>query len=89
MMKRLFAVLVVLVICVVGIGFFRSWFTVTSPSSDTASHKVNVSVTVDPEKIKADAKTVKEKAVDLAGQATEGANELVDPATGKVKSDDE
>ncbi len=88
-MNRLFAFLVVLVLCVVGIGFYRSWFTVTSPSSDSESHKVNVSVTVDPDKVKADAETVKEKAVELTDQAMEGANELGDQASDKVKSDDE
>ena len=88
-MKRLFAILVVLVLCTVGIGFYRSWFTVTRPSSDAASHKVNVNVTVDPDKIKADAEKVKDKAVDLTGQATDGAKELIDPAPDKVKSDDE
>ena len=50
-MNRLFAFLVVLLICVVGIGCYRSWSSVTSPSSDTESHKVNVSVTVDPDKV--------------------------------------
>lgn len=88
-MNRLFAFLVVLVLCVVGIGFYRSWFTVTSPNSDTESHKVNVSVTVDPDKVKADAEAVKEQALELTGQATEEAHEPVDQASDKVKSDDE
>ena len=80
-MNKLFAFLIVVVICVVAVGFYRSWFTLSSPSSDTESHKVNVNLTVDPDKVKADAETVKEKAAELTGQATERANELVDPAT--------
>lgn len=88
-MNRLFAFLIVVVICVAAIGFYQSWFTVTSPSSDTESNKVNVSVTVDPDKVKADAEIVKDKAVELGEQAREGANKLVDQAADEVKSDDE
>ena len=80
-MRRLFAVLVALVLCVVGIGFYRSWFTLTSPSTDTESHKVNVSVTVDPDKVRADAETVREEAAALTGQATEEDQLLVDLAS--------
>ena len=80
-MNRLFAFLVVLLLCVVGIGFYRSWFTVSSPSPNTESHKVNVNVTVDPDKVKADAEIVKEKAEELTGRATEGAHDLVDQAS--------
>lgn len=88
-MNKLFAFLVVLLLCGVAVGFYRNWFTVTSPSSDSESHKVNVSVTVDPDKVKADAETVKDKAVELTGQATGGAHEPADPSTGEVKSNDE
>jgi uncharacterized protein YxeA len=88
-MKRILVIFVVLVLCVVGVGFYRSWFTVTSPSSDTETNKVNVSVTVDPDKVKEDAEMVKDKAVELTGQATEGADETGDQASDKVKSDDE
>jgi cell division protein FtsX len=77
-MNRLFAFLIVLVICVAGVGFYRSWFTVSSQNSNAESHKVNINMTVDPDKVKADAETVKEKAAELTGQASEGAHELVD-----------
>ena len=88
-MNRLFAFLVVLLLCVVGIGFYRSWFTVTSPSSDTESHKVDINLTMDPDKVKADAETVKDKAAELTGQTTEGANEPVGQASENVKPRDE
>lgn len=77
-MNKLFGILILVVISVVAVGFYRSWFTVTSPSTNAETHKVNVGVTVDPDKVKADAETVKEKAAELTGQATEGVNELVD-----------
>ncbi len=88
-MKKLFAFLIVVVICVVVVGFYRSWFTVSSPSTNAESHQVNVSVTVDPDKVKADAETVKEKAAELTGQAAEEANEPVDQASDDVKPGDE
>ena len=53
--------LAVLLICVVGIGFWRGWFSVSSPKSDTEGDKVNVNVSVDKGKIKADIKKVERK----------------------------
>jgi hypothetical protein len=70
--NRLLLVLFVLVLCVVGLGFYRSWFVLTSPSADTGSNKFNVNLTVDPDKVKDDAGKVKEKATELTGKATEG-----------------
>lgn len=78
-MNRFYGFLIVLVICVAAIGFYRGWFAVSSHSPDAASQKVDINLSVDPDKMKADAETVKDKAVELTGQAKEGANELVDP----------
>lgn len=77
-MNRLFVFLIVVVICVAGIGFYRSWFTVSSPNSNSESHKVDINLTVDPDKVKADAEIVKDKAAELTGQVTEEAHDLVD-----------
>lgn len=77
-MNRLFVFLIVVVICVAGIGFYRSWFTVSRQSPDAESHKVNINVTVDPDKVKADAEAVKDKAAELTGRAAEGAHDVVD-----------
>lgn len=77
-MNRLFAFLIAVVICVVGIGFYRSWFAESRQSPAAESHQVNIDVTVDPDKVKADVETVKDKAAELTGQATEAAHELVD-----------
>ena len=70
-MKRFCSLLIVLVIGVAGIGFYRGWFTV-SESREAVSHKVDVHVTVDPDKVKADAQTVKDKASELTGEVKEG-----------------
>jgi hypothetical protein len=70
---------------VVGFGFYRGWFTLSSPSRDTDTNKVNVNLQVDRDKMKEDAETVKKKTTELTGQATEKAN---DRSTDKVKSKD-
>lgn len=77
-MKNLLRLVFVLMLCVIGIGFYQGWFTVTSPSSNAESHKVNVNLTVDRDKIKADTETVINQAAELTGQAKEEASEIVD-----------
>jgi hypothetical protein len=73
-MKRLFGVLIVLVLLVIGVGFARGWLALSSPA-DRGSNKVNVNLTVDGEKMKQDAAAVKEKTTELTGQATPSAGE--------------
>jgi cell division protein FtsX len=87
--KKLFAFLFAAVICVVAVGFYRSWFTLSSSSTNAESHKVDINLTVNPDKVKADAETVKDKAAELTGQTTEGANEPVGQASENVKPRDE
>jgi hypothetical protein len=80
MKKKLFAVVVVLVLVVIGVGFYRGWFALSSPSADQGSNKVNVNLTVDRDKIQEDAAAVQNKTAELTGTATEGANELGEAA---------
>ena len=68
-MQRICSLLTLLAVIVVSVGFFRGWFSV-SGSRAAVSHKVDVNLTVDPDKVKADAKTVKDKAKELTGEAT-------------------
>ena len=87
-MKMTFVkVLVVLVLCVVGLGFYRGWFALSSPTHDTESNKVNINLSMDGDKVKEDAETVKDKTAELTGKATEGAKDLGDQAADKVKSE--
>lgn len=80
-MNRTFTkVLVVLVLCVVGLGFYRGWFVLSTTGRDTEDNKVNVNLTVDPDKVKADAETVKGKTAELTGKAKEEVNSLGDQA---------
>ena len=74
--SRLLLVLLVLVLCAVGFGFYRDWFALSSTSPDAGNHKVNINLTVDPDKMKADTEMVKEKTTTFAGQEKEEANEL-------------
>ena len=70
-MKRVFLlVLLVLVVSLVGVGFSRGWFALTSPS-DSESNQLNINLAVDPDKAKQDAGILKDKATELTGKATE------------------
>ncbi len=70
-MKRNFInVLIILTLCVVGFGFYRGWFALSSPSPATGSHQVNVKLTVDPDKMKSDAELVERKTTESTGKAT-------------------
>jgi len=68
-MKRLCWTVIVLAICVVGVGFYRGWFVVSSHPRETGSHKLDVNLTVDPDKMKEDAEAVKGKTKELTGHA--------------------
>ena len=80
MKKNLFAVLVVIVLVVIGVGFYRGWFALSSSTADQGSNKVNVNLTVDRDKMQEDAQAVQNKTAELTGKATAGANEPGDPA---------
>ncbi|TXT22134.1 MAG: hypothetical protein FD138_3711 [Planctomycetota bacterium] len=70
-MKKICSLLTLLTVIVVSVGFYRGWFAV-SDSREAVSHKVDVNLTVDPDKVKEDAETVKDKAAELTGKTTEG-----------------
>ena len=76
-MKRAFwKLLLILTLCVVGFGFYQGWFIVSRHDRDTQDNKVDVTLTVDPNRVKDDATKVKEKTTELVGEATEEAKEL-------------
>jgi len=70
-MRTLSAVLVVIVILAVGLGFYRGWFAFSSPAPDAGSNKVNINLATDPDKMKQDAKLVSDKATELTGGVTD------------------
>lgn len=71
-MRRLGAVLIVIVLLVVGLGFYRGWFALSRPAPEAGSETVNINLATDPGKIKQDAQAVKDKATELTGGVTEG-----------------
>lgn len=83
-MRTILAVLFVLAICVVGFGFYRGWFALSSPSPPDGSNKVNVNLATDTDKIKDDAKAAKDKAVELTGNAEDDSEKPVDRTAEKV-----
>ncbi len=68
---RFMKMLLVLAVCLTVLGFYRGWFSLSSHGRDAQSNKVNVSVTVDPDRMKEDAETLKEKTAELTGQVTD------------------
>jgi hypothetical protein len=53
--------LIVLAICLVGIGIYRGWFTFSNPTRDPAADSVNINVSVNSRKIDADAQKVEQR----------------------------
>jgi len=78
MKVTLMKVLVVLALCAAVVGFYRGWFSLSSRGRNRESNKVNVSLTVDPDRMKDDAEKVKEKTTELGDKAAAEAKELGD-----------
>ena len=65
-MKNLLVVLFLLLVVIVGLGFYQGWFHLSTDSTD---HKPTVTFTVDEDKIQQDEKTAKEKMQDFGHKA--------------------
>ena len=68
---RFVIVMLLIVVGVVGLGFYRGWFDV---SSEGSADKSNVTLTVDKDKVKQDTKDAKEKVQGAADQAVPAAD---------------
>ena len=66
---RFMKAIVVLGICFVALGFFRGWFTLSSHGRDAQSNKVDVNLSVDPDKMKEDVGRVNKKSTELGDRA--------------------
>jgi hypothetical protein len=86
-MKRMFVVLFVVAALVIGAGFYRGWFALSSPA-DNQSNKVNVNLTVDGEKVQEDADAVKQKTAELTDRLTGGEQNPSEQEADNVKSND-
>lgn len=81
---KVIGVLVVLVLCMVVVGFYRGWFSLSLHDGGAESNKVTL--TVDPDKVKDDAEKVEDKTTELAGKASDEAKELGDQARDRVEN---
>ena len=61
-MKALLVVVVLLLVGIAGLGFYRGWFGL---STENADHKSNATITVDKDKIHADEEIAKENVREL------------------------
>ena len=72
-MRAILVVVVVLLVGIVALGFYRGWFHLSS-ETDNAEHKVNTTFTVDQDKIRED----KQKLQELGQKTKEETGETVD-----------
>jgi hypothetical protein len=87
-MKRLFAVLIVLVLLTIGLGFYRGWFAVSSRGPDAGSNKVNINLTVDRDKMHEDAEAIQNKTAESPATPPRQASGLGDLPSHNVKHAD-
>jgi hypothetical protein len=80
-MRRLLFVLVLLAAVTVGLGYYLRWFNFSTGGTDG---KANATITVDQEKIKADAEKAKEKVQGFGQKVKERAGGATD--TGKEEA---
>lgn len=71
-MRKLLGVVLGLAIVLIGIGFFRSWFTVTKTDEGTDT---NVNLKIDRQRIKEDVDMVRKKAGELGDDEPEEGQE--------------
>ncbi len=57
-MKALFGAILLLLACIIGLGFYQGWFHITTHNTD---QKSSASIIVDKDKIRADEGKAKEK----------------------------
>jgi predicted negative regulator of RcsB-dependent stress response len=79
-MKRLLIGLVLLMVVVLGLGFYLGWFRF---STESAGHKTNITITVDQDKIREDEDKAKEK----VQEASQKVKERIQAGTEKRKGE--
>ena len=79
-MKRLLFVVILLLVGIVGVGFYRGWFGLSTNNTD---HTSSATITVNQDKIRQDETKAKEKVQDLEQKAKEktgvGADKVKEP----------
>lgn len=67
-MKRLLVLVVIILACGVGLGFYRGWFNLSTDGSD---HTADVTISVDRDKIRGDEERAKKSVHELGHKPTE------------------
>jgi len=70
-MKTIRAVLIITLILVVGLGFYRGWFALSRPAPEAGSSTVNINLATDTDKMKQDVHAMKDTATELTGGVTD------------------
>lgn len=71
MNRQIAAVLFVLLVGVIAVGFYRSWFVLSSGNPDGAGRKVDVNLSMDRDKMQDDANAVKKNTTDMVDKITD------------------
>jgi len=74
--KRFLVFVVVVVVCVAGLGFYRGWF---SLSTDQSDNKSDVTISVDRDKVRGDEDKVKESVHELGKKTSEKVSKETTP----------
>ena len=72
-MRSLIKPAALFLVCLIGIGFYLGWFSLSNSNPDPESDKVNFNLSVDKEKIKSDIKKMEGK---VEGKVVEEIKEL-------------
>lgn len=83
-MNRIFGIFLFLAIVVVGLGFYRGWFSLSRSDTSTDTRQVDVNLRLDGDKLQEDIDAMKQSATDSADKIKEGTSTLGD----KVKNDE-
>ena len=74
-MRSLLIAIVLLLVCIATLGFYRGWF---SLSTDNTNQNPSATITVDQNKIKEDEEKAKEKMREFGHKAKEATGDLTD-----------
>ena len=70
-MRKLMALIVVLIIVLVAVGIYRDWFGFSTQRDGSDENHIKLSVDVDKQKIKDDAKAAEDKAAEIGKSVKE------------------
>jgi hypothetical protein len=76
MKRRMKRSLILLAVALIAVSIVRGWVGMTAPQRENQTNKVDVKITVDPDKVKEDARHVKESAETLENKVRDEFKEV-------------